>query len=91
MILVFIYCFFSTGFAQTRRFLESLLFQNPRIQSAKYRAFDAVFFALDTLLRYSVMVLMMTMNGWVNIVIALGMMVGYMAFGMDKEGKDWLK
>lgn len=43
---------------------------------------------MDTMLKYSIMVLMMTMNGWVNLVLAGGMMIGYAVFLMSREIKQ---
>lgn len=45
-------------------------------------------FAINMVLKYSIMFLMMTMNGWVNIVLAFGMMAGYMTFRMSADCKN---
>lgn len=80
------------GFSKLRRFIEYFLFQNEiDWDSKRWRTFDAFFFALTTTLRYSIMILMMTMNGWVNLVLALGMMFGYVTFLVDDERKTDIK
>ena len=45
-------------------------------------------FALDVFLKYSIMLLMMTMNGWINLIIALGMVLGYIVFMIDNECRN---
>ena len=47
-----------------------------------------MFFAITTTLRYSIMILMMTMNGWVNLTLATGTMIGWIVFMMDQEVKS---
>lgn len=45
-------------------------------------------FSLKMLVKYSIMLLMMTMNGWVNLIIVFGMVLGYVIFLMNNECRN---
>lgn len=64
---------------------ENLVTKRP--SKSMLKTYDALTFALSLVLKYSVMVIMMTMNGWVNIVLAFGMMFGYIAFILNIDCK----
>ena len=86
LVLVFIYSLLSVGFSNLKAILKNAFFHD-KSSPQKYKAFDALMFSLNMLLRYSIMILMMTMNGWVNIILALGMMTGYALFLMNADCK----
>ena len=88
LVIVFVYSMLSVGFSKLKPILINILFTSKASPiEYSYKAFDALMFAINMLLKYSIMILMMTMNGWVNIVLAFGMMTGYAVFLMNAESK----
>ena len=86
LVLTFIYSFLTVGYSKMVSLAKDTLFlrgSNP----VKLRAFVALTFAVGLVVKYSIMFLIMTMNGWVNLVLALGMMSGYVAFMLKRDCK----
>jgi hypothetical protein len=85
LTIVLIYTTLSVGFNSIKIIAMNRL--NKLNTNKKYlfrlKILDALLFSLDILVKYTIMLLMMTMNGWVNLIIAFGMVLGYIIFLID--------
>ena len=71
-----LFCALAVGHGSLKKALTPYF----RVNVLSMRIFKAVNKVIELLLRYFVMFLMMTMNGYVNICIAVGIVLGYIIF-----------